>query len=307
MYYFDMHCDTVTMAERQKKPLWQNGMHLDLSLLPEGCLTECYAIFIPDTMRGEPAWEYFLRCAAYYRDEIAKCPLIEPIETISDSPEFWARGKHAGILTVEGGAMLAGRLENVEKMAEQGVRMMTLTWNGENEIASGIKGETGLKPFGKEVLREMKRLSIVPDVSHLNEKSFWDVMNNTDVPIVATHSNSRPVCDVARNLTDDQFRAIAERDGIVGLNFYNFFLNIVPQQATIEDLVRHADRFLELGGENIVAIGSDFDGAIMPLDLPNVGHLPRLEERFTAAFGKEITEKIFWKNALAFWQRHEAK
>ena len=124
---------------------------------------------------------------------------------------------------------------------------------------------------------------------------------------MASHSNSRRLCGAPRNLTDDQFRCIAERGGLVGLNFYTGFLRDAPQTACMEDILRHAEHFLALGGEDTLALGSDFDGAAMPADLSDVGALPRLAERLTAAFGRELAEKICYRNALDFWRRYDAK
>ena len=138
------------------------------------------------------------------------------------------------------------------------------------------------------------------DVSHLNDESFWDVIKAARRPVIATHSNSRLLCNVPRNLTDDQFGCIAERGGLVGLNFYTGFLREDREHACMEDILRHAEHFLNLGGEDVLALGSDFDGADMPYDLPDCGALPQLAQRLREAFGFTLTEKICYKNALDF-------
>ena len=190
-------------------------------------------------------------------------------------------------------------------LAEQ--RMLTLTWNGENELAGGSAATGGLKPFGREALRELERCDIVADVSHLNDESFWNVVKAARRPLVATHSNSRKICNVPRNLTDDQFRCLAQQGGLVGLNFFTGFLREDAKSARLEDILRHAEHFLNLGGEDVLALGSDFDGADMPHDLPDCGALPQLAQRLREAFGFTLTEKICYKNALDFWRRYDAK
>ena len=203
--------------------------------------------------------------------------------------------------------MLAGRLERIQALADCGVRTLTLTWNGENELASGTTATGGLKPLGRNIIRELERCSVVADVSHLNDESMGDVIEWAQRPVIATHSNSRRLCNVPRNLTDDQFRCIAERRGLVGLNFFTGFLREDREHACMEDLLRHAEHFLDLGGEEVLALGSDFDGAEMPCDLPDCGALPALAGRLTEAFGVTISEKICYKNALDFWQRYDAE
>ena len=229
--------------------------------------------------------------------------------TLLDHPaeagSCWEQGGNACFLAVEGGAVLAGRLEYVQALAGHGVRMLTLTWNGENELAGGAAVTGGLKPFGREALRRMEDNNIVADVSHLNDESFWNVIKAARRP--ATHSNSRLLCNVSRNLTDDQFGCIAERGGLVGLNFYTGFLREDREHACMEDILRHAEHFLNLGGEDVLALGSDFDGADMPHDLPDCGALPQLAQRLREAFGFTLTEKICYKNALDFWRRYDAK
>lgn len=145
------------------------------------------------------------------------------------------------------------------------------------------------------------------DVSHLNDESFWNVIKAARRPLAATHSNSRKICNVPRNLTDDQFRCLAQQGGLVGLNFYTGFLREDREHTCMEDILRHAEHFLNLGGEDVLALGSDFDGADMPHDLPDCGALPQLAQRLREAFGFTLTEKICYKNALDFWRRYDAK
>ena len=307
MNYFDLHCDTATEAVKVDVGVSHNGLQLDLAKLQTGRLCQSYAVFIPDTLRGEPAWQYFLQCAAYWERQIGAAEEIELLRQPGEAELYWQRGCHAAFLSVEGGAVLAGKTEHIEELAVHGVRMLTLTWNGENELGSGAGAAGGLKPFGRAALREMERCGIAADVSHLNDESFWEVEKIAQRPLVASHSNSRRLCGVPRNLTDDQFRCIAERGGLVGLNFYTGFLRSAPQTACMEDILRHAEHFLALDGEDTLALGSDFDGATMPADLSDAGALPRLAERLTAAFGRELAEKICYRNALAFWRRYDAK
>ena len=167
-----------------------------------------------------------------------------------------------GIFSCEGGEMLEGSLARLDEFFEKThLRMIALTWNFENEIGHpaklGPKG--GLKPFGFELLRAMDRYGILPDTSHLNEAGFWDVCERAALPPIASHSDCRWLCDVPRNLTKDQVKAIIDRNGFIGVNFYSSFLK-EDGRASLDDAVRHIDALCELGAEHVIGFGSDFDG-----------------------------------------------
>jgi membrane dipeptidase len=167
-----------------------------------------------------------------------------------------------GVFSCEGGEMFEGSLERLtEFQLAARLRMIALTWNFENEIGhpakEGPKG--GLKPFGIKLLAAMDRYGILADVSHLNEAGFWDVCEHTVLPPIASHSDCRWLCDVPRNLKREQVRAIIDRGGFIGVNFYSNFLKS-DGPATMDDVVRHIDALCELGAEHVIGFGSDFDG-----------------------------------------------
>ena len=238
MNFFDLHCDTATEAMKCHAGLCGNGLQLDLDKWQSGRLCQSYAVFIPDTLRGEAAWQYFLKCSGYWKDCIENTPDMLLLRKPAEASAQWRQKKHTCFFSVEGGAVLAGRLERIQTLADYGVRTLTLTWNGENELASGTAATGGLKPLGRDIIRELERCSIVADVSHLNDESMGDVIEWAQRPVIATHSNSRRLCNVPRNLTDDQFRCIAERRGLVGLNFFTGFLREDRKHACMEDLLR---------------------------------------------------------------------
>ena len=167
-----------------------------------------------------------------------------------------------GILSCEGGEMLEGSIERFnEFMASARLRMIALTWNFENEIGYPAKGgeRKGLKPFGFELVRAMDAAGVRADVSHLNEAGFWDLMERAALAPIATHSDCRWLCDVPRNLTREQVKALIDRRGFIGINFYSDFLK-ADGRATLDDVVRHIDAICEMGGEHVLGFGSDFDG-----------------------------------------------
>ena len=198
--------------------------------------------------------------------------------------------------------MLSGKTENIALLTDNCVKALTLTWNGENEIGGGAYSSPGLSSFGREVVRKLEESRIAVDVSHANEKTFYDVLRIAQRPPIATHSNSKAVADSPRNLTDEQFREIVAAGGIVGLTYHNAFLNSDEKRASIYDLLWHADRFLNLGGEDALCLGSDFDGGVLPADFHGLEDMYLVEEMLTKAFSKEICDKIFYKNADNFFR-----
>ena len=167
-----------------------------------------------------------------------------------------------GIYSCEGGEMLEGSIARLEEFHNRcRLRMIALTWNFENEIGTpaALGPKPSLKPFGFELLRAMDRLGILADTSHLNEAGFWDVYERAALPPIASHSDCRWICDVPRNLKKDQVRAIVERGGFIGVNFYSRFLR-EDGDTTLDDVVRHVDALCELGAEHCLGFGSDFDG-----------------------------------------------
>jgi membrane dipeptidase len=158
--------------------------------------------------------------------------------------------------------------------------MMTLTWNAANEIAGGADTDEGFTAFGREVVRRMEQLGMAVDVSHLSDRAFWELCEFAEKPFVASHSNARAVCGHRRNLTDDMFKEIVRRGGVVGLNYSVNFLVNGGEGAGIDDLLRHAHHFLELGGSETLALGSDFDGTDIPPEFDRLDKLDFLINAF---------------------------
>ena len=208
-----------------------------------------------------------------------------------------------GVISMEGGEALEGKIERLYEFYNlSGLRMIALTWNFENEIGYPAKlGPTpGLKPFGMKLLKEMDKLGIYADVSHLNEAGFWDVAENMKLPPIASHSNNREVCDVPRNLYKKQIEEIISRKGYIGINFYTNFLTKTGTSC-IDDVIRHIDSIMELGGEDVLGFGSDFDGIeLWPDGLSDSACFPNLIE---ALLKQGYTEKQVEKFAgLNLWR-----
>lgn len=328
----DLHCDTLTALSPEDAPLLEAlqdpakrdetvsafaervrntdtldlpGHHFSLSAIPKGIRwCQCCAIFLPDGLKGEDAIAYYdLHRHSFQRQMDVLSDKVRPCRTASDIEAAWAQGRAAAVLTVENGSALAGRLDRVETLARDGVRMLTLTWNGENEIGSGNVTDRGLSDFGREAVRELERQGIIIDVSHLNDRGFNDLLEVAQKPFTASHSNARAVCGHKRNLTDDQVREMVSRGCLIGLNYYNAFLREDGQPALPDDLWRHAEHFLELGAEHCLALGSDADGADLPPWLDGPEKFAGLYQFFLdRGLAPVQAEGILWRNARNFYK-----
>lgn len=296
-YLIDTHCDTASEALDRGVGFYKNGLHVDLDKLKSIGYTQVFAAYIAPKYRHE----------AYRR----ACDIIDKVEreealsgggfVICRSLSDYLKndGRVRAVLSLEGGEAFED-ISCVEKLYRRGVRLAALTWNHKNRIAAGVAEEdknAGLTDYGREIIGEMNRLGMLVDVSHLNEKSFWDVIEADKGIPVATHSNSRAVCLSARNLTDEQFSEIKKRAGFVGLNFYPGFLSD-SGTAGICDIVRHIEHFLSLGGEDSIGIGADFDGVeALPDGICGVHEVYRLfDELLRLGYSESVVNKISYTN-----------
>ena len=220
-------------------------------------------------------------------------------------PREAREGETRFMLSIEGCEILEDGLDAVSFWREKGVRMAALVWNYENALASPAKHDDGqgLKSYGRDAVREMVRLGIAPDVSHLNDRGFWDLLEMGAVP-VASHSCCRALCGHFRNLTDEQLRALFSAGGYVGVNFYPSFLSDAAE-CTLDTVADHVIHMMENGGEGKVGFGSDFDGIERkvpgldnPLDVPAL--IETLEKR---GLTKAQTEGVAGKNLLDYYDR----
>jgi membrane dipeptidase len=192
--------------------------------------------------------------------ELKECPWLAIVRTAAEAEAAKRSGKLYAFLGVEGLAAIGDDLNRIDRLAERGVRLAMLTWNEENLLATGAKGDPqkGLTPLGRQAIRRLQERRVIVDVSHLNDGGFWDVMKLEEGPVIASHSNCRAICDVRRNLADDQLRAIRDTGGIVGLNVHHAFVHPERRKQTAEMLARHAAHMADVMGVEHVACGFDF-------------------------------------------------
>ena len=220
-------------------------------------------------------------------------------------PDEAVDGETRFMLSIEGCEVFAKGLDVIQRYRDLGVRMAAVTWNHENALATPhcVNATDGLKPYGLEAVKEMQRLKIAVDVSHLNEAGFYDILNKTDVPPMASHSCCRAIRDHSRNLTDRQLRDLFGAGGFVGLNFYPSFLGTGP--CTLDTLVDHYDHLLRMGGEGKIGFGSDFDGIeTKPEGLDNPEDFPNLLDALRRrGYSEENIESIAGEGLIGYFKR----
>jgi membrane dipeptidase len=236
-----------------------------------------------------------------HRDEVFQ------IKTPSDLKRVGKSG-YIGFLTLLEGADPVGSPDKLGEFYDRGVRIIGLTWNDKNRYASGNETEEGLSAEGRELILRMNDLRITLDLSHINERGFWEAIGLTSHIPIASHSNARSLTNHPRNLKDDQLIAIAERGGVIGIVLYNQFLKTSDKTPSIEDVFAHTNYIIELCGEDHVGIGSDMDGARIedfPEDLRKISDLPKIADFFLEkGYSEERVRKIMGGNFLKVMERN---
>lgn len=296
---------------------------------------------------GSPWDEVCALYEVYREELAANADILAPVYSFADIQENQMAGKLQSLLTVEEGAVCQGEIAKLEQLYEMGVRMMTLTWNHPNELAypnlNSERGkvvwarckqlregkcterekaeiqaaltrylcvpdtENGLTERGREFINRMEKLGMIIDVSHLSDAGFYDVLQYSSKPFVASHSNAREICGCVRNLTDDMICKLGERGGCMGLNFCADFLELKPaweeNPGTIQAVVRHAKHIVNTGGMDVLGLGSDFDGIDTHRELPGAQSMERLWDALhEAGFTEDQLDRIFGGNVLRVYR-----
>lgn len=301
--YCDMHCDTLMRTLRENPDSLYDGKGMqNLVMMREiGQMMQFFAVFFPPRPKTE---EERARMAArgmkempddetYYA--LLRDALFAQVEKHSDFMALartateleanFAAGKQTAMLTIEDGRIVNGSMDRLRALADDGVVAIALTWNGINCFGYPNSRDPeamklGLTPFGKEAIGEMERLHIIPDVSHLSDGGFYDLAGIAKKPFIASHSNCRAITDHPRNLTDEMIRVLAEHGGVAGLNFEKSFVapTGTDPATTVDYLVAHVMHLLQVGGEDIIAMGTDFDGIGPGMEIENTSEMGKLFE-----------------------------
>ena len=330
MKVWDLHCDTLSELRYPENAgghvdFYRNNLQIDLERMKQGdYLMQCFACYVNlERDKANPLkacmemTDIFYRLLEKYPEDLMQIASPEDIKALPGS------GKIGAMLTIEEGGVCMDDVRILRLMYRLGVRMMTLTWNFDNGLASPnqVPGDAatvwpcapvtdkGLKEKGFEFLEEMERLHMIVDVAHLSDKGIWDVIGSARRPFAASHSNARSICGHARNLTDEMIRAMGEKGCLIGLNYCASFLDPRMERdkvvSRISDMALHARHIMDVGGEDILALGSDFDGIEGDLEIAGAEDMPKLSEGLAAAgFTSREIEKIFYKNAMRFFEEN---
>jgi membrane dipeptidase len=293
----DLHCDTIyELAQKQSGCLWENEGHVSLAWMDKaGKVTTCFALFV-DSKLGD-CWQ-----AAQYLHQRFLLEMLrnhDRIVQVRTADEVCTSARHGAILSCEELQILEGKLERIGTLASWGVRLATLTWNHENDFGFPHHQVGGLKSLGFAAIEEMERNNILVDVSHLNDEGFFDAASIARKPLIASHSNCRTVTNHSRNLSDHMIRVIADKGGVVGLNFCPSFLSENWNTSTVEAMVRHAAHLKQVGGSAVLALGTDYDGITGDIEIPHYDGLILLWQALEkSGFTDSDLEGMWYSNAL---------
>ena len=298
----DLHCDTIMqlLDHPDSGDLYRNTWKIDIEKLQKAhSKVQDFALFINLGETNDPYGRYeemrnLCTTQIYlYGEHIQHVLSYQDVESVYES------GKIGALMSIEEGGVLGGDLDKLKQAYQDGVRLITLTWNYPNGLGEPHCGEQHKKltPKGIEFVEVMQDLGIIVDCSHLNDAGTEQLGDILDVPFVASHSNAREVTAHTRNLPDNLIKLIANKGGVIGLNFAQSFLGTSPV-SRIEDIVKHGLYLINKGGEDVVALGTDFDGIKPNTEIKDASEMYCLYDAFKeAGLSVEQCEKLFWKNA----------
>ena len=300
----DLHCDTILhLVDQPQLKLKNNHLSVDIQKLKAANgLAQFFALYINLGKYQNPLQRCLSMLDVFYQQIEANGAEIAVARNAQEMFLNQRAGKISAFLTIEEGGVLQGCLENLRNFYRLGVRLLTLTWNYPNEIGYPNCEEQyriqGLTEFGQQVVHEMNRLGMIIDVSHLSDQGFYDVVNLSSKPFVASHSNARAVRNHGRNLTDDMIRRLAQKGGVMGINFYGEFLG-TSKMSKVDDMVTHIKHIYRIGGLDVLAFGTDFDGIECPLEIATIAEMDKLIGALSKnGFSEDEIEKIAYRNTM---------
>ncbi|WP_027340417.1 dipeptidase [Halonatronum saccharophilum] len=306
MKLIDLHCDTISRIFYESGELKANDFQVDLNKLKKGgAIAQFFALYLDlkeeESLNNDPSKTCLNMLDLFYNEIEKNSNDIALARNYCDLKANSKKNKISAFLTIEEGGVLGDSLYNLRNFYRLGIRLITLTWNYPNSLgypnSDNKFRDTGLTPFGKEVIREMNRLGILIDVSHLSDGGFYDVAQLSSQPFIASHSNARSLRDHSRNLSDQMIKILSNKGGVVGINFASDFL-IGGEKSYIRDIIRHIKHIRDTAGIEVIALGSDFDGISSKLEIENIGQMNKLYYALKKEkFSEDQIEKIFFKNA----------
>ena len=298
----DLHCDTIMqlLDHPDSGDLYRNTWKIDIEKLQKAhSKVQDFALFINLGKTNDPYGRYEEMRNLCTTQIHLYGEHIQHVLSYQDVESVYASGKIGALMSIEEGGVLGGDLDKLKQAYQDGVRLITLTWNYPNGLGEPHCGEQHKKltPKGIEFVEAMQDLGIIVDCSHLNDAGTEQLGDILDIPFIASHSNAREVTAHTRNLPDNLIKLIANKGGVIGLNFAQSFLGTSPV-SRIEDIVKHGLYLINKGGEDVVALGSDFDGIKPNTEIKDASEMYRLYDAFKeAGLSVDQCEKLFWKNA----------
>lgn len=313
--FADMHCDTITtLYDRiqggSNGTLRKNDIQIDFEKLQKSrYLLQNFAVFFDKDVWKENLFEEAMRRIDFFEKQLAQnTDLIRQIITYDEIVQSEKENRISALLTLEGGESLEGNVDNLMRFHEKGVRMITLTWNYDNELGHchfDTEGK-GLTKLGFEVVERMEELHMIPDVSHGSDALFFDVCKVAKKPFVASHSNARGVYNRTRNMSDEMIRALAEHGGVMGMNYFAGFTSARAREdgmCYLEDILKHMRHVVNVGGIECLGLGSDFDGIPTEVEWQHAGNMDFvLEGMKKAGFSSAECDKICRENVLRLYK-----
>lgn len=304
----DMHCDTINRlyyasCEGKKISLRENDKSVDLIKMRDGgYMLQFFACFVNMGKVKNPCDDAEGMIKLFHKEMKKNSDLIGIVTGYKDITENISKNRMSALLTVEEGGVLKGSIERLKMLYDKAVRLITLTWNYENELGYPNGSEYGLKSAGFEMIKEMEHMGMIIDVSHLSDAGFYDVAKTIRGPFAASHSNARAIAGHRRNLTDDMIKIIANHSGIIGINYFSDFLCDDGQKISrIKDMAEHIKHIKNVGGTDVIGLGSDFDGIDGTLQIKDASGVEILLEYLNSiGFSYDETDKIAGANVLEF-------
>lgn len=316
----DGHCDTllgvtgpVGFPGSRRRDFFTRSEtgHIDFPRLKEGGMTcQVMAVYIEPQYKPARAARRTLELLDGFYGLLEESSEFVMATTAKDIEKAKEQGVVAGLLSIEGGEAIEGSLSLLRSFYKLGIRAIGLTWNQRNDIADGVgerSGKSGLTDFGIAVVKEMERLGMMVDVSHLSDTSFWGVDAVAERPYIASHSNARALCQNRRNLTDEQLEALAKKGGVVGMNFLPGFVDNDPKKCSLGRMCDHIDHIKKVIGIDYIGLGADFDGFGVapgaPVVMKDVSELPLLtKELLNRGYTEEEIKKVLGGNWIRVYK-----
>ena len=299
----DTHCDTAYELFLRGESIDKNTCHISLSGFADyERAAQFFAFWSDKAYTNEECFKRFLSALESFENTVRdNADKIAIVKNSSELQSAWADGKIAAFLAIEDARLLDGDLSRLNILKSLGIKYLTLTWAGESCIGGAHDTDSGLTDFGRTVVQRCFELDIIPDISHGSEVLTDEVISlayQYKKPVIASHSNSYSAYPHTRNLRDGHFEDIKALGGIVGISLCPYHLG---NNATVNDVVRHVDRYMELGGEDIVGLGCDLDGTYLPHGFSGIADLYLIADQLAkCGYSDSLIEKIFWKNHYNF-------